>query len=463
MGVDLLSCLAAFACIAVLTVPLVDGFSMRGGNGPSGLPLRWMPKCCCKIGNRNRGAVAETMRLRGGSWEFRAILPMWNRGHGHNRGSRSLQPPARSEAEPRPRTNLYPSYNNNAEATKLQASWNLLTSCSRADLGAVKSLILGGAIDFDVRDSLGRTPLHIAACLDRGGEDIAMAILDCAEGRLLLHAYDNRGMCPIHVAASSENAGMLEILLGDMNQGVLTGQSRNREIKDAIAIKDKHGRTAMHHAAAQVPRNTPDCLASAKSESCLRAQVGAGCVRMLLSCKEGESLVNETDTLGLSALHFAASSMGSERISEMLVDAGASLDARDVEGKTSLMMACGDVPPAPTERIHRTVLLLAACGGRDLIMAVDRFGANCMLHAAAENKSDIVRLLLRLPEGAELARTADYIGQTPLLKACKYGHAQVVKVLLEEEAGGLELVEAWDNQVTRFSADLPIDLINLVR
>jgi ankyrin repeat protein len=452
MSGDLITCLAAFACIAVLTVPLVDGFCMRRGSGGPFLPLRWMPRCDCKVGNRNRGAVAEAMRLRGGSWEFRAIIPMRNRGHGHDREPRSLQPPPRSEAEPRPRTNLYPSYNNNAEATRLQASWNLLTSCSRADLGAVKSLVTAGAIDFDVRDSLGRTPLHIAACLDRGGEDIAMAILDCAEGRLLLHAYDNRGMCPIHVAASSGNAGVLEILLGDMNQGVLTGQRRNREIKDAIAIRDKHGRTAMHHAAAQVPRNFPPLAVSraTKLNHVCSAQVGAECVRMLLSCKEGESLVNETDTLGLSALHYAASSMVSERISEMLIDAGASLDARDVEGKTSLMMACGDVPPAPTERIHRTVLLLAACGGRDLTMAVDRFGANCMLHAAAENKSDIVRLLLRLPEGAELARTADYVGQTPLLKACKYGHAEVVKVLLEEVAGGLELVEAWDNQVNRF-------------
>lgn len=180
---------------------------------------------------------------------------------------------------------------------------------------------------------------------------------------------------------------------------------------------------------------------------------------MLLSCEEGESLVNETDTLGLSALHYAASSMGSERISEMLIDAGAPVAARDLEGKTSLMMACSDVPPAPIERIHRILLLLAACGGRDLILALDRFGANCMLHAAAENKSDIVRLLLRLPEGAELARTADYTGQTPLLKACKYGHVEVVKVLLEEEAGGWGLLEAWDNQVIGDWAEAFINLI----
>lgn len=186
-----------------------------------------------------------------------------------------------------------------------------------------------------------------------------------------------------------------------------------------------------------------------------QSQGHADCARTLLSHPGTPEVVNATDSMGMTALHYASAS-GSEQIVEMLIDAGASLTARDLEGLTSLMLACGQ---APSEAASTVILRLVVAGGRESLGAVDRFGANCLYHAASQNQSHVVRLLMRVPkEGYALARTRDALGHTPFLKACKYGHTEVVKALLDEDQGGWELAEAVDNQgLTALHLAVPFD------
>ena len=99
-------------------------------------------------------------------------------------------------------------------STDLDLAWALIKSCIMGDVAAVKEILEGiRTVDFAVRDSTGRSPLHIAAFLDQGGAKIAKAILDAPGGRYLLESYDNMGMTPLHAAAFSGNVDVMQIIL----------------------------------------------------------------------------------------------------------------------------------------------------------------------------------------------------------------------------------------------------------
>jgi len=49
-----------------------------------------------------------------------------------------------------------------------------------------------------------------------------------------------------------------------------------------------------------------------------------------------------------------------------------------------------------------------------------------MVHAALENKPEVVKMLLARKEGRSLSRERDFLGQTPFLKAVKCGNIKVI-------------------------------------
>ncbi len=172
------------------------------------------------------------------------------------------------------------------------------------DIVLVKSLIDGGA-DVNERDTLGETPLHVAAISDY--REIGSLLL---ENGADINAGDVRGLTPAHAAAWLGYRDMVDLLIthgADIN------------------ARDKDGYTVLHTAA----------LAGRKETVSLLIGKGAD--------------VNDKSNRSLTPLHAAALS-GDRETAALLIDKGADVNARSDDGLTPLHIA--------SQRDHQEVVLL---------------------------------------------------------------------------------------------------------
>ncbi|KAJ3079873.1 hypothetical protein HDU99_009899, partial [Rhizoclosmatium hyalinum] len=156
-------------------------------------------------------------------------------------------------------------------------------------------------------------------------------------------------------------------------------------------------------------------------------------VKIILEATGGNTQAADSTFLpsGYTALHFAAG-LGHVNVVQTLLDAGATLDLIDKNGKlTPLMHACRT---GQTEVVN---LLLEK--GAD-IFASDNMGRTPLIHAAKNGCFDIVVKLLA--EGAD-ADACDTSDNTVLHYACGYGWLDVVKALLEYGGATLNSLNSW--------------------
>ncbi len=106
---------------------------------------------------------------------------------------------------------------------------------------------------------------------------------------------------------------------------------------------------------------------------------------------------------------------------QRLLGEGASVTARDGQGRTALLAATHAAPGVGTEAAR---LLIAA--GVD-VNAKDDIEDSPYLYAAAEGRNDILRMALAA--GADLKSTNRY-GGTGLIPAAHHGHLETVRILL---------------------------------
>ena len=132
--------------------------------------------------------------------------------------------------------------------------------------------------------------------------------------------------------------------------------------------------------------------------------------------------IEARDDMGRSPLHWACDS-GALEVVKMLVESGAEVRASGNGGLTYAMMAarCGHI-----ETMHYLVGLPEVD-----VNHKDRFGRTAVLYAADEKYADVVEVLI--DAGADI-EVKDFQGRSPLLVASKHGHLRVVEVLLKAGA-----------------------------
>ena len=154
----------------------------------------------------------------------------------------------------------------------------------------------------------------------------------------------------------------------------------------------------------------------------LAAAYGGGLAELLAVIDSGAD-INAQDDGNWTALHWAAD-MGMvdgerEGVVAALIQAGANLEVRDLEGSTPLLVACR----SGNEDIVRQ---LVATGAN--IHAANNKGWTALIEAACYGNPQTVTFLLE--RGADItAQTVN--GETALEKARDYGWEEIVKILSE--------------------------------
>ncbi|KAF8709832.1 hypothetical protein HU200_029545 [Digitaria exilis] len=180
----------------------------------------------------------------------------------------------------------------------------LFRAAESGDASAFASLT---PADLSLRNEDSRSLLHVAAAAGRPQarkEDFHFVVLALLEAggeaaASLLNAKDEEGWAPIHSAASTGNAQIIDILL-----------KRGADVE----LTTDAGRTALHYAASKGRLNIAEKL----------IEHGAN--------------VNKKDKFGCTPLHRAAST-GNAELCEFLIEEGAEVDAVDRTGQTPLMHA----------------------------------------------------------------------------------------------------------------------------
>ena len=207
-----------------------------------------------------------------------------------------------------------------------------------------------------------------------------------------IEATNNNGMSPLLVASWHGNLRSVELLL---------------KAGAGVCVADNKGRACITLAALDGHTET---------------------VRTLLCVPEVD--VNQPSHQGFTSLHCTAFANRSD-VAQVLIDAGADIEARNIIGSTPLHCACQG-------GAHEIVQMLVEAGAD--VCEVDDQGRTCLSIAAQNGHTETVRYLVGLREVD--VRHRNILGRTALHYARQEQHAGVVRVLLKHGAGGKKQVTA---------------------
>eukprot|EP00752_Nemacystus_decipiens_P010321 g9195.t1 len=208
--------------------------------------------------------------------------------------------------------------------------------------GAAKCIqyLLDAGADQTERDEVvGTVPMHVA--IYRGSLTVLEALLAGPGGEVAANTKDTEGATPLHIACRKK---------GDAAPEAMAMLADGCPVKVDVGVVDNDGRTplgdAAHHGHAEVVK----LLLSAGSDPSSRDQTGMtplavaawlgkeACLDAILATEAGVATVNVPNNLGATPLIFACQENFTS-IAERLIAAGASLDAKDVSGKTPYLIA----------------------------------------------------------------------------------------------------------------------------
>ena len=276
----------------------------------------------------------------------------------------------------------------------------------------VKKLVEAGAGVRTV-DTQRHTCLHLAA--DCGHTETVRYLVGLPD--VEVDHTEGEGCTALHWAADKNHADMVQVLIDAGADIEARDTSRNSPLLwacgsgslDAVKLLVRAG------AGVSVTNNEGHTFLTAAAD-CGHTET----VRYLVGLPEVE--VDHTDGEGCTALHWAADMNHADMV-QVLIDAGADIEARDASRNWPLLWACG------SGSLDAVKLLVRAGAG---VSVTDSEGRTCLAAAASRGHTETVRYLVGLSE-VEVNHT-DGEGRTALHWAADTKHADVVQVLIDAGA-----------------------------
>ena len=315
---------------------------------------------------------------------------------------------------------------------------------------AVCQVLIDAGADIETRNENGRSPLHAASCFGNLGT-VKMLVRRAGAG---VRVADSKGATCLMLAAYFGHTDIVRYLVGlpdvEVNHGdndgftalhyaVQEGHHDAVEVLiDAGADIDagtSEGCAPLHYACDDDKLAIVKVLVKAGADVCATDNEGTTClieasgdgptetVRYLVGLPEVD--MNAGENLSCTSLHSAVSrkDRSHPEVVQMLIDAGADLEAKNEKGRSPLLLAC------EVGKLDAVKMLVEA-GAR--ACATDSQGDTCLILAASFGHTEIVRYLAGLKEV-----DVNYQGwndDTALHTAVNEGHRDVVEVLIDAGA-----------------------------
>ena len=312
--------------------------------------------------------------------------------------------------------------------------------------GNVVQVLIDAGADIETRNDEGRSPLHLASIsgelttmkmLVKAGADVRDTDAD-GDTCLTLAAYDGHTdtvrylLClpevdlnhqdsdnytALHVAVNEKHGDVVQVLIG-AGADIETRNDKGGSPLHTASISGELTTVKMLVEAGADVRAT-----TAQRDTCLTLAAYLGhtdTVRYLVSLPEVD--LNHQDSGNCTVLHIAVQQEHADVV-QVLIDAGADIEAKDDEGHSPLHLASisGELT---------TVKVLVKAGAD--VRATDACGNTCLILAAHHGHTETVRYLVSLPE-VDLNHQ-DSWNCTVLHCAAQENRSDVVQVLIDAGA-----------------------------
>nr|CAH8861327.1 unnamed protein product [Trichobilharzia regenti] len=302
------------------------------------------------------------------------------------------------------------------EVTTKSGFTPLHLAVKHSHLDTVKYLLLSGA-DMNAAGRNGLTPLHLAT--HYGSLPIVELLL---ENKASPVSQAKNGFIPLHIAAEKHLVDIAKLLIAATGDNKTKNEGQNNDINGCCNIQSRNGFTPLH----------------------LACQDGNEKMTKLLI--DSGAKVNALAKNGLTAMHLAAQE-DSVKAADLLFAAGSELDVKTKAGYTPLHTACH------FGQVNMVRFLLGK--GAD-VNAVTCMGSNALHLAAQQGHSTVIYVLLE--SGANPNMRNKY-GWTPAHVARHQHYLNIFEALRQVTT----CVESWENENTDelpMSAELNASIIS---
>ncbi|WP_264336588.1 ankyrin repeat domain-containing protein [Wolbachia endosymbiont (group B) of Chorthippus brunneus] len=313
-----------------------------------------------------------------------------------------------------------------------QLNEQLLAAVKDSDFNEVQGLVNRGA-NVNAKDKDGKTPLHYASQSIYSLDIVRYLISKGAD----IDVKNKDGKTPLDLATQENDTGIAEFLKQtqlDLDKQLLTAVQDCNLSKAEVLVsrganintKNDDGYTSLHLAVLKNFRSGIDYL-----------------------IKEGAN-IDDKDNIGRAPLHWAARD-GYLDIVQAITEGGANLDVKDKDNKTPSDLASWKGYDNIVQYLKQVQLdkkLLAAAKGNDYhevqilvsqgasLEAKDRNGRTSLYWASCNGYLGVVQCLI--DRGANL-ETRDNNGNTPLHCAAWSGQFDIVKSLVDSRKVGVNI------------------------
>ncbi|KAL3935955.1 MAG: hypothetical protein SGBAC_008624 [Bacillariaceae sp.] len=352
-------------------------------------------------------------------------------------------------------------------------------ACSVGHLDVIKWLVAEKDADIHVKDDKGQTPLHLAYYINHW-EAVKWLVL--VENGVDVHAADNYGCSPLHwafrrdkISSLIENGAEVDARDKDKGRAPMLRASGKGHLENFAVEKggdvafgflqrklsgdsqgpssewcwrssqNNHGETPLHQAS---ERGYLEPFGDASNISGSPSRLACGCAHfgIFKVLVERGADVHAKDVQGSTSLHQVCEAGQLEMAKWLVVDSGADVHAIDDRGSTALHLACGC---CRLEIVNRLVVengadvhakdnegwtsLHVVCRTghmeRTVVNAKRNDDETQLHHACYKGRLEVAKWVV-LEKGAGVNVKYNH-GWTPLHEASNNGHVKVVRWLLE--------------------------------